>query len=110
MQTMRRGHDEGGGRPLEHFERDAAVAGAMESELPEQEDDLGGPWGGAAKWAAPMQEVRVFRLIGGAVWSFKYTHVCTLEFSGALLVGQTGGRQEGARLRLRRHRHFLGLI
>lgn len=64
MQTMRRGHSEGRGRSLEHIERDAATAaagaGAMEVMLPEEEDGLGGPWGGAAKWAAPMQEVRVF--------------------------------------------------
>lgn len=69
MQTMRRGHDEEGGRPLEYLGRDAeaavAGAGAMELELPEGEDGLSGPWGGAAKWAAPMQEVRVYSARSG---------------------------------------------
>lgn len=64
MQTMRRGHNEGGGRSLEHIESDAATAaagaGTIELKLPEEEDGLGGPWGGAAKWAAPMQEVRAY--------------------------------------------------
>ena len=81
MRTMRGGHDE---RELREAAGAAAEGGVGAAEL--ERNGHGGPWGGAASWAAPMQEVGVClarsgklseassTFSGGHCWLVKLVH------------------------------------